>query len=195
MDLRSTIDNIRIDIERYLLIETGTVTPALSSMIIGIAFGFGLQAVIVHRIGSYLKDCRYPFFIRKFLGALHWCLRIWVIQCYGIQIDRDASIGKGFYIGHLSGIYIGRCSIGKICSVHQQTRIEDNVVVGDNVWIGGHSVIKAGVTIEDDVTISSGSSVTGDIKKGSLVMGNPLRVVMSRFDNSSLLVKKANVRI
>ncbi|MBN1186576.1 MAG: hypothetical protein JXB49_30145 [Bacteroidales bacterium] len=115
-----------------------------------------------------------------------------VKRYYGINIDKEASIGEGLYIGHFGGIYVGRCSIGKTCSIHQQTRIEDEVQIGNNVWIGGHSCIKKNIIIDDDATISSGSVVIRNINRCSLVKGNPARVVMARFDNTSLLVKSDN---
>jgi maltose O-acetyltransferase len=51
------------------------------------------------------------------------------------------------------------------------------VTVGDRAWLGGHAVINPGVTVGDDVVVSSGSVVTDDVPDGVVVRGNPARVV------------------
>lgn len=51
------------------------------------------------------------------------------------------------------------------------------VRIGDRVWIGGRAVILPGVSIGDDAVIGAGSIVTRDVPPGSLVAGNPARLV------------------
>jgi Hexapeptide repeat of succinyl-transferase len=49
--------------------------------------------------------------------------------------------------------------------------------VGSNVFIGGSAIVLMGVTIGDDCVIGAGSVVTKDIPSGSVVAGNPARIV------------------
>lgn len=51
------------------------------------------------------------------------------------------------------------------------------ITVGDNVWIGAHVCVLPGVTIGDNCVIGAGSVVNRDIPAGSLVVGNPCRVI------------------
>ena len=49
--------------------------------------------------------------------------------------------------------------------------------VGDNVYIGSCSIILPGVTIGNNCVIGAGSVVTKSVKKGTIVAGNPARVI------------------
>ena len=52
------------------------------------------------------------------------------------------------------------------------------IVVKDNVFIGMNTIILAGTTIGNDCVIGAGSVVRGTIPDGSVVLGNPAKVVM-----------------
>ena len=51
------------------------------------------------------------------------------------------------------------------------------VVIGDWVYIGTGSQILPGVTIEDHVLVAAGSIVTKSIPAGSIVAGNPAKII------------------
>ncbi len=51
--------------------------------------------------------------------------------------------------------------------------------IGRDVWIGGGAIVLAGVTIGDECVIGAGSVVTRDVPSGSVVVGNPARVIRS----------------
>jgi acetyltransferase-like isoleucine patch superfamily enzyme len=51
------------------------------------------------------------------------------------------------------------------------------ITVGNNVFIGLHSIILPNTAIGDNCIIGAGSVVRGEIPAGSVVMGNPARVV------------------
>jgi maltose O-acetyltransferase len=51
------------------------------------------------------------------------------------------------------------------------------ITVGDTVWIGGAAVICPGVTIGDNAVIGAGAVVTRDVPAGSVVVGNPHRLL------------------
>jgi acetyltransferase-like isoleucine patch superfamily enzyme len=61
---------------------------------------------------------------------------------------------------------------------------QDVVTIGRDVWIGGASVVLSGVTIGEGSIIGSGSVVTRDIPEYSIAVGNPARVVRSRFSSA-----------
>jgi acetyltransferase-like isoleucine patch superfamily enzyme len=51
------------------------------------------------------------------------------------------------------------------------------VVIGDRVWIGCRAIILSGVTIGEGAVVAAGSVVTRDVPPGTLVAGNPARVI------------------
>lgn len=51
------------------------------------------------------------------------------------------------------------------------------IKIGDNVFIGVDSIIMPGVWIENEVVIAAGSVVTKSIPTGSIVGGNPARII------------------
>lgn len=51
------------------------------------------------------------------------------------------------------------------------------IEIYDNVFIGGKSIILSGVKIGPNAIVGAGSVVTKDVPEGSIVAGNPARVV------------------
>jgi acetyltransferase-like isoleucine patch superfamily enzyme len=60
---------------------------------------------------------------------------------------------------------------------HGRRYLYRKVNIGNNVFIGINSIILPGVNIEDDVIIAAGSVVAKSIPKGSIVGGNPARII------------------
>ena len=53
------------------------------------------------------------------------------------------------------------------------------VTIGNDVFVGVNSIIMPGVTIGNEVVIGAGSVVTKDVAGGSVIGGNPARVITS----------------
>lgn len=51
------------------------------------------------------------------------------------------------------------------------------IVIGNRVWIGCRAIILAGVTIGEGSIVAAGSVVTRDVPPGTLVAGNPAKVI------------------
>lgn len=51
------------------------------------------------------------------------------------------------------------------------------IIIGDNVYIGSCSLILPGVTIGNNCIIGAGSVVTKSVKEGTIVAGNPARII------------------
>lgn len=114
----------------------------------------GFKAICKYRIAHW-------FYLKK------WFLVARIIsqrarKKTGIEIHPGATIGKGIFIDHGSGVVIG-----------ETTEIGDNVTIYQGVTLGGtgKNVGKRHPTIEDDVMISAGAKVLGPvvIGKGSKI--------------------------
>jgi acetyltransferase-like isoleucine patch superfamily enzyme len=79
------------------------------------------------------------------------------------------------------GIHIGTYSVitfGAAILTHDYVNdLNRDVRIGDNCFIGAHSIILPGVTIGDGCIVAAGSVVARDVPAGSLVAGNPARLV------------------
>lgn len=105
---------------------------------------------------------------------------------FGFQISPNATIGKGFYIGHFGTLIIGDDVI-----IGDNVNVGVNVVIGrtnrgnkkgsptikNRVWIGSGSVIVGNICIGDNVLIAPNTFVNFDVPNDSLVIGNPGHII------------------
>lgn len=188
---------IMSDFRRYTGIECSHQASPMSRLRHAL-FWYGFHATMTYRIGHALEEANSHPLQRPFFWCAHGVYRLlksFITLSYGIDIDRRAKIGEGFYIGHFGGISIGHsCTLGACCSINQQATIaspreysDGHTLIGHNVWIGGHARIHPGVCIGDNATVGVGANVTSDIPENALATGNPARVVNRWYPNAHLL--------
>jgi acetyltransferase-like isoleucine patch superfamily enzyme len=109
--------------------------------------------------------------------------RLYYVQVRGMQIEPTAwfSLKAHFDHTHPRGVHIGAESyiaFGAVVLTHDMTRgIYADTRIGQRCFIGAHSIILPGVTIGDGSIVGAGSVVTRDVPPGTVVAGNPARVV------------------
>lgn len=64
--------------------------------------------------------------------------------------------------------------IGKNCSIHQTSFIDDGVIIGDNVIIGPKSVVKKGSIIGNNVIIGCNSVIGSEGFQALIIKGKPM---------------------
>ncbi|MGH7579457.1 MAG: acyltransferase [Gemmatimonadales bacterium] len=62
----------------------------------------------------------------------------------------------------------------------EQGTVSKGVRIGHRVWVGSNSVILAGAELGDNVIVSAGSVVSGQVPPNSIVLGNPAKVIFTR---------------
>lgn len=94
-----------------------------------------------------------------------------------INVDSKIYCKKSISIG--DNVFIGEEVIIRDTDEHQIDNKENTqaITIGNNVWIGMRSIILKGVHIGDGAIIAAGSVVTKDVPSGSLVGGNPAKVI------------------
>jgi serine O-acetyltransferase len=137
----------------------------------------GVQAVIAFRLGTWL--IRQPTVIRLFLHPVYALFHTYILLCWGIDIERGATIGPGLYIGHFGGINIsGAATIGRNCFISQGITVgvsgqgsrRGAPVIGDNVYIAPGARIFGKINIGNDCKIGANCVVHTDIPDGATVV-------------------------
>jgi serine O-acetyltransferase len=189
--------NIRAD---TLRVHRRSKTLRLSDFLRALWGNYGLQALVIYRFGRWLSDMhkyRLGWLIVQPLYPAFWLLSAFTRQAYGINLEQNADIAPGLYIGHFGGVEVKNCRIGPHCAIQQQVKLGTvkmetetaaaGPVIGAGVWIGAHAQIDADVHIGDGATIGAGSVVTQDIPQHCLVLGNPGRIAQREYDNRAFL--------
>ncbi len=140
----------------------------------------GLFAIFVYRIAHILYTLDIPMIPRMMTEYAHGKT--------GIDINPGATIGEYFFIDHGTGVVIGETTtIGKNVKIYQ------GVTLGALSTRKGQALsgVKRHPTIEDDVTVYSGSSILGGetvVGKGAIIGGNAF-ITSSIAPNTKVIVK------
>jgi len=118
--------------------------------------------------------------LREIVVALRrqYLMQVWKMEIgEGTAISMSAKLDltnpKGIHIGTYSVITFGAA----ILTHDYVNEVNRDVRIGDNCFIGAHSIILPGVTIGNGCIVAAGSVVARDVPAGSLVAGNPARIV------------------
>lgn len=143
-------------------------------------------AIGAYRFGNWIvTKCKIPF-IKQFLLILYFILKRLSEILTGIEISHNAEIGKGLFIGHLSGIIIGVGSkIGNYPSFHQGITIggagrgenHGSPAIGECVYFGSGAKIIGRINIGNKVMIGANAVVIKDVPENAVVAGVPAKVI------------------
>jgi 2,3,4,5-tetrahydropyridine-2,6-dicarboxylate N-acetyltransferase len=96
------------------------------------------------------------------------------------MIDMNAIVGGRGIIGKNSHIGAGAVIAGVI-----EPPSKEPVRIGDNVLIGANAVVIEGVSVGDGAVVAAGSIVIEDVPAGSVVAGNPAKVVKMKDEQTA----------
>ncbi len=127
----------------------------------------GLVAITSHRVAHELYNLEVPLIPRIMSEYTH--------SLTGIDIHPGATIGKGFFIDHGTGVVIG-----ETCNIGDHVKLYQGVTLGAKSFpLDEHGRpikhIQRHPTVEDDVIVYANSTILGGdtvIGKGTTVAGN-----------------------
>ncbi|MBG6187888.1 serine O-acetyltransferase [Flavobacterium sp. CAN_S2] len=155
------------------------------------------------RLVLFTPSFRYFFLYRKTRQAstlvtkLFW--KFFLRQCMlrtGIQIPASTVIGRGLRIVHFGHIIINPAvSIGKNFNIypgvtigHSEGKRKGSPIIGDNVSIQTNAVVVGGIKIGDNVLIAPNAFVNFDVPDGSIVLGNPGKIIPHEKGSANYIV-------
>ncbi|MEA3352839.1 MAG: bifunctional UDP-N-acetylglucosamine diphosphorylase/glucosamine-1-phosphate N-acetyltransferase GlmU [Campylobacterota bacterium] len=104
----------------------------------------------------------------------------------GNFVETKKATLNGVKAGHLA--YLGDCEIDSGSNIGAGTitcnydgKNKYKTVIGKNVFVGSDTQLIAPVTIEDDVIIAAGTTVTSDVKSGDLALTRTKQKTISGF--------------
>jgi serine O-acetyltransferase len=139
----------------------------------------GFHAITVHRFVHELWKAKVPLLPRLIAELVH--------RFTGIDIHPGATIGRGFFIDHGTGVVIGSTAIvGDDVTIYQGVTLggtslqhtKRHPTLGNNVTVGSGAAVLGDITIGDNVKIGANSVVVRDVPPNSTVVGIPGRVVL-----------------
>lgn len=138
----------------------------------------GLHAVMYHRFAHWLHKHRL-LFLARFVSQF---ARFFT----GIEIHPGATIGRGLFIDHGSGVVIGETTIvGDNCTIYQGVTLggtgkehgKRHPTIGNDVIIGSGARVLGPFRVGNGAKIAAGAVVLGEVPDGATAVGVPARVV------------------
>jgi len=141
----------------------------------------GLHVLVFHRIAHALHAWQVPLLPRLLMTKARWLT--------GIEIHPAATIGRGLFIDHGTGVVIGETAvIGDGVTLFQgvtlggtgKERGKRHPTIGNNVVIGAGAKVLGNITIGNDSMVGANAVVIRDVPEHSTVVGVPGRITRTK---------------
>lgn len=138
----------------------------------------GFHALVFYRV-SHLLYRAHLFFLARLVSQLG---RFFT----GVEIHPGATIGKGLFIDHGSGVVIGETAVvGDYCTLYQGVTLggtgkdkgKRHPTLGNNVLVGAGAKVLGPFTVGDNSKIAAGAVVLNEVPPDCTAVGVPARVV------------------
>ncbi len=120
--------------------------------------------------------------LRLYMLALR---RLYLVRIIGMDLHPTSSVSLKAKLdfSHPAGVHVGAFSyvaFDAVIFAHDMTRgLRTHTYVGERCFIGARSIIMPGIKVGDGSIVGAGAVVTRDVPPGSIVVGNPAKVVRS----------------
>ncbi len=171
--IRAISDDLKYDINAIMERD-----PAARSKAEAVLLYSGFHALAAHRLAHALNKKGAHFTARLISQATKLMT--------GIEIHPGATIGKGLFIDHGSGVVIGETAIvGDNCTIYQGVTLggtgkesgKRHPTLKDNVMVGAGAKLLGNFTVGSGAKIAAGAVVLSDVAENSTAVGIPARIV------------------
>ncbi len=172
--------NLRYDIKSILERD-----PAARNGVEVFLLYTGLHAVMYYRVANWFFRHNMKFIARHVSQTAKFFT--------GIEIHPGATIGKGLFIDHGTGVVIGETAeIGDNCTIYQGVTLggtgkdtgKRHPTLGNNVMVGAGAKVLGPFKVGDNSKIAANAVVLSEVEPNSTCVGVPARIV-----------KRGNVKI
>lgn len=120
----------------------------------------------------------------------------------GIEIHPGATIGKGLFIDHGSGVVIGETTIiGDDCLIYQGVTLggtgkdtgKRHPTLGNNVMVGSGAKILGPFTVGDNARIAANAVVLEAVPANSTAVGVPAKIVRKNGEKVCELLDQVHI--
>ena len=155
--------------------------PAARNLIEVLLTYSGLHAVVAHRIAHRLDRLKVPLVPRLLMTITRGLT--------GIEIHPSASIGRGLFIDHGTGVVIGETAvIGNNVTLFQGVTLggtgkehgKRHPTIGNHVVVGAGAKILGNITIGDHSMVGANAVVVRSVPEHSTVVGVPGRITRTK---------------
>ncbi|MBQ4100059.1 MAG: serine O-acetyltransferase [Oscillospiraceae bacterium] len=138
----------------------------------------GLHAIIHYRFSHWFYKHK-MFFIARLISQ-------WAKFLTGIEIHPGATIGKGVFIDHGTGVVIGETAeVGDNCTIYQNVTLggtgkdkgKRHPTLKENVVVGAGAKVLGPFTVHENSKIASNAVVLDEVPANSTAVGVPARIV------------------
>ncbi len=144
----------------------------------------GVKCLIYHLV--YDKPFRNLFYYR--IGKKHFLFSWLLPRCYYTKIRQDMPIGACCQMEHAFNTFLNANSIGNNFKCYHNVTLGQKggllPTIGDNVVVSCGASVLGNVTIGNNVVVGAGCVVVKNIPDNCTVIGNPARIV--RKDNKKV---------
>ena len=191
--MKSLIQTFAADLHFYVSLKCGGVMPSLLTKLRICFSSPGFWLLQGHRIIFYST-------MHRNLHSIKWWLaRVGEVPAHVLstifgksELLGDCDIDAGVYLPDAGFLTCGALSIGSGSIIHDHITFGFAVAngkrgrprIGKNVWIGPNSIIAGALEIGDGSTLLPGTYLTFSVPPGSVVRGNPARIIRENFGNS-----------
>ncbi|MGA7158718.1 MAG: serine acetyltransferase [Acidobacteriaceae bacterium] len=143
-------------------------------------------SIASYRLSNWLYVDKPMAFIRIPMKVVSFFLVKACVVILEMDIDPQATIGGGLYIGHTGGVHINPGAVlGRNCDLAHGVTIGASAmgrqgvpVLGDDVYIGARATLAGKIKIGNGAKIAANTLVITNVPAGATVMGVPGRIVM-----------------
>ncbi len=143
-------------------------------------------SIASYRLSNWLYVDRPTALVRIPLKLFSFLTVKFCVVFMEMDLDPQATIGGGLYIGHIGGVHINPGAVlGENCDVAHRVTIGASAmgrqgipVIGNRVYIGTGAALVGKIKVGDGAKIAANTLVMTNVPAGATVMGVPGRIVM-----------------